>query len=289
MVRVSSVNPPNSLLNFTFALAESECRLAAVVCGLDPGIGLIHTDTANRDSLALDLIEPIRPAIEAWLLDWLIREPLRRSDFYEMPNGNCRLTADLCSKLSETAPTWAKLVAPWAEYVAHSLYGGRALRTRCVPGMKTPLTQTHRREAKAAPAPAPRLKMPKADHRCTGCGKSIRPQHEQCADCAAPIYQRNFEAGRRVAHTGDARAKRAITNKAQAELIKKWNPADLPQWLTRGFYMSRIVPALPQVTKAQIRASLKISEPHANYIQRGKRIPHARHWLALAELAGVRR
>ncbi len=137
--------------------------------------------------------------------------------------------------------------------------------------------------------PAPKLKMPKADHRCTGCGKSIRPQHEQCADCAAPIYQRNFEAGRRVAHTGDARAKRAITNKAQAELIKKWNPADLPQWLTRGFYMSRIVPALPQVTKAQIRASLKISEPHANYIQRGKRIPHARHWLALAELAGVRR
>ena len=66
------------------ALAESECRLAASACGLDPGIGFLHTDTANRDSLALDLIEPIRPAIEAWLLDWLMREPLRRADFFEM-------------------------------------------------------------------------------------------------------------------------------------------------------------------------------------------------------------
>src|SRR6266852_8960584 len=116
-----AVNPANSLLNYTNAVAESECRLAASVCGLDPGMGFLHTDTANRDSLALDLIETIRPAIEAWLLDWLMREPLRRSDFSETADGNCRMTSNLCSKLSETAPTWGRLVAPWAEYIAHSL------------------------------------------------------------------------------------------------------------------------------------------------------------------------
>jgi CRISPR-associated endonuclease Cas1 len=71
-----SVNPANSLLNYTNAIAESECRLAACICGLDPGIGLLHADTANRDSLALDLIETIRPAIEAWILHWLMHEPL---------------------------------------------------------------------------------------------------------------------------------------------------------------------------------------------------------------------
>jgi CRISPR-associated endonuclease Cas1 len=92
-----SVNPPNSLLNYTNAVAESECRLAASACGLDPGIGFLHTDTANRDSLALDLIETIRPAIEAWLLDWLTSEPLRRSDFSEAADGNCRISSDLCS------------------------------------------------------------------------------------------------------------------------------------------------------------------------------------------------
>jgi CRISPR associated protein, Cas1 family len=76
-----SVNPANSLLNYTNAVAESECRLAACACGLDPGLGVLHTDTANRDSLALDLIETIRPAIEAWILNWLTHEPLRRSHF----------------------------------------------------------------------------------------------------------------------------------------------------------------------------------------------------------------
>ena len=116
-------------------------------------MGFLHTDTANRDSLALDLIETIRPAIEAWLLDWLMREPLRRSDFSEAADGNCRISSDLCSKLSETAPTWGKLVAPWAEYVAHSLYSGRSTQAAIVSGLKTPLTQTHRREAKGGPAP----------------------------------------------------------------------------------------------------------------------------------------
>lgn len=32
-----AVNPPNALLNYCFALAESECRLALCACGLDPG------------------------------------------------------------------------------------------------------------------------------------------------------------------------------------------------------------------------------------------------------------
>jgi hypothetical protein len=46
------------------------------------------------------LIETIRPAIEAWILDWLMHEPLRRSDFIEAANGNCRLSSRLCSKRS---------------------------------------------------------------------------------------------------------------------------------------------------------------------------------------------
>lgn len=87
------MNPANSLLNYVNAVAESECRIAACACGLDPGIGFVHTDTANRDSLALDLIETIRPAIEAWLLNWIMQEPLNRSDFSESTDGNCRASA----------------------------------------------------------------------------------------------------------------------------------------------------------------------------------------------------
>ena len=74
----------------------------------------LHTDTPNRDSLALDVLEPIRPQVESWLLDWIAGQPLGRADFFESATGNCRLMSHLCAKLSQTAPVWGKLVAPWA-------------------------------------------------------------------------------------------------------------------------------------------------------------------------------
>ena len=204
-----SVNPVNSLLNYTNAIAESECRLATISCGLDPGIGFLHTDTANRDSLALDLIEPIRPAIEAWLLNWLLTETLRRSDFSEGPDGNCRLSASLCSKLAETAPTWGMLVAPWAEYVAHALVSRLDSKPLEVRSLRTPLTQTHRREAKGATAP--KLKMPKTDHVCRGCGKPIRQDSTFCATCAVSSAKARFvdvaKLGRLVSKRPESRAK----------------------------------------------------------------------------------
>lgn len=107
-----AVNPANAILNYCFALAESECRLALSICGIDPGIGFIHRDAPSRDSMALDVLETVRPSIEAWLLNWVTREPLRRSDFFETRNGNCRLMSHLCAKLSETSPVWGKLIAP---------------------------------------------------------------------------------------------------------------------------------------------------------------------------------
>lgn len=58
-----AVTPGNALLNYLMALGETECRLALVACGLDPALGFIHRDTANRDSLALDLIEVFQWAL----------------------------------------------------------------------------------------------------------------------------------------------------------------------------------------------------------------------------------
>lgn len=59
-----AVTPVHAILNYSFALLESESRLALVALGLDPGLGLgLHADTPNRDSLALDVLEPVRPQI----------------------------------------------------------------------------------------------------------------------------------------------------------------------------------------------------------------------------------
>jgi hypothetical protein len=283
-----SVNPANSLLNYTNAVAESECRLAASACGLDPGIGFLHRDTANRDSLALDLIETIRPAIEAWLLHWLMSEPLRRSDFYESSDGNCRISSALCSKLSQTAPTWGKLVAPWAEYVTHSLYSGRSAQAGSIRGLKTPLTQTHRRQAKGGPAP--KLRMLKTEHVCRGCGKPIRKEHEDCGDCAvSSATGRLVEAtriGRIAAKSPEARAKHAESARIHALARSFWDGSGQPAWLTRDLFTQKVQPLLASVSSSGIRSCIGVSHWYANKIRQGYR-PHPRHWKALADLVGV--
>src|SRR5215472_10572379 len=87
-----AITPFHALLNFSFALLESETRRALVSVGLDPGLGLgLHTDNPDRDSLVFDVLEAVRPQLEDWLLSWVMHEPLRRSDFFETGTGNCRL------------------------------------------------------------------------------------------------------------------------------------------------------------------------------------------------------
>jgi CRISPR-associated endonuclease Cas1 len=277
-----AVNPPNAILNYCFALLESETRLALVALGLDPGIGFLHPARAYRDSLALDVMEAVRPEIERWLYQWVSTEPLRRADFHEVGTGNCRLMSGLCSQLSETAPTWGKLVAPWAEFVAQKLSSG----IRGKPVITTRLTQRNKRDVKNAVMPA--VTQPHPEHLCGSCGAKIARGKRTCGVCWKRETVKEFEIGRKLAQCPDAIAKRAETMLQHRKEIENWKPSDLPEWLTRDVYVNQILPALAKVPKSQIRSALGVSEPYSSYIQSGKRIPHPRHWRVLAELAGVR-
>src|SRR5207245_4391669 len=129
-----------------YAVLEAEARLAAAALGLDPGLGLMHIDTDARDSLACDLMEPIRPQVDAYVWDWLTRSPLRREWFFEQRDGNCRLMGPFAAQLSDTAVFWARSVAPVAEWVAKALWS-TVRRPSERSGFPTRLTQRHRREA----------------------------------------------------------------------------------------------------------------------------------------------
>ena len=85
------------MLNYMYALLESEARLAAACAGTRPGIGFLHVDTDARDSLACDLMEVGRPRVDAFLLDWIIKQPLRREWFFEQRDGSCRLMASFAT------------------------------------------------------------------------------------------------------------------------------------------------------------------------------------------------
>ena len=282
-----ATNPPNAILNYCYALLLCEARLSAVAVGLDSGLGRLHVDTPARDSLACDIMEAVRPSVDAWLLDWIMREPFRRSDFFEERNGNCRLLKNLTTKLSETMSVWSKLVAPWAEYVAHTLWATTS-RAGSNP-IPTRLTQRHRREAKGGLAEAT-VAMPKPDRVCRGCGKSIRAGRSDCGTCALEgATKRLVEAariGRMAAHTPEALAKEAKSQRQHAKARSSWGASSQPTWLTCDFYSEKIQPLLADLPTSVVASRIGVSRWYAGRIRHGYR-PHPRHWQALAELAGV--
>jgi hypothetical protein len=282
-----ATNPPNAVLNYCYCLLENEARLAASSLGLDPVLGVLHADTPNRDSLALDIMEAVRPCVDVWLLDWLIREQFSRSWFFETATGNCRLMSSFASELSKTAPTWGRLVAPWAEYVAHALWAKtkpihRAPATR--------LTQTHRREAKSS-LPLPAKPAPQPPRICRLCGTQIQRGRRYCALCTSKVSRNNLinvaHSGRIAAQAPEAQARRAATKRRQDVARRGWLASSLPAWLNNKTYLEKIQPRLAAITYSSIASALNVSQPYAADIRAGKRIPHPRHWQALAQLAHV--
>jgi len=75
--------PVNVLLNYAYALVEAEAILACQAVGLDAGLGLVHSDTRGRQSLALEIMEPVRPEVDAFVLDLIERRTFRKVDFAE--------------------------------------------------------------------------------------------------------------------------------------------------------------------------------------------------------------
>jgi len=181
-----AANPPNALLNLLYSVLESESTLAASAMGLLPEIGLLHADTPNRDSLACDLMEVCRPKVDAFVLNWLQNEPLRKSDFWEDRNGNCRIGSSLAIKLCETSDTWRRLVAPVAEYVAQKLWSSISRPTSSLArhGIATRLTQRNKRAVKGTHIPP--VRAPKLDSVCRGCGAHTR-RGRHCPKCGREV------------------------------------------------------------------------------------------------------
>src|SRR5262249_36510027 len=126
--------------------------------GLDPGLGVLHNDTRTRDSLACDVMEAIRPQVDAFLLDWVQRMPLHRRWFFEQKDGNCRLTAEFAAELSETSKLWKRAVGPFAESIAHTFWT-TASRSFQAKAPATRLTQRRKREAKGISTSPPFISL----------------------------------------------------------------------------------------------------------------------------------
>jgi CRISPR-associated endonuclease Cas1 len=284
-----AVNPPNAILNYLYAILEAEARLAIAALGLDPGLGFLHFDSRTRDSLACDVMEPVRPQVDAYLLQWLRGKALQKEWFFEQRDGNCRLMGTFAARLSETAPAWSRAVAPLAEWVARTLW-----KTLSKPARRhapaTRLTQQHRRQVKGGVS-VPIKPPPRPPTVCRICGTQIRFGRNYCPSCNLTIAREGMieaaKLGRILGHGPEARARQAEKQRRHAAEVKKWEQLHKLNWLTEEVYRAKILPCLSTITVPAISSALGISGPYAAHVRRGKHIPHPRHWQALARLIGL--
>ena len=89
------LDPINALLSFLYTLLVHDCRAALETVGLDPAVGYLHRERPGRPSLALDIMEELRPVLADRLaLSLINRRQLRARDFETAVSGAVTLRDD---------------------------------------------------------------------------------------------------------------------------------------------------------------------------------------------------
>lgn len=95
------------------------------------------------------------------------------------------------------------------------------------------------------------------------------------------------KAGRIAAQAVEPRERMAATQRKHALARSAWKPTDLPAWLNEETYRTKIQPLLKNIANPVIMSVLGVSVTYAVAIRAGRRQPHPRLWLKLAQLVGA--
>lgn len=78
----------NAMLSFVYTLLTNNIASALETVGLDPYVGMMHTERPGRVSLALDLIEELRPVLaDRFVLSMINKKVVSAKDFLKKENG----------------------------------------------------------------------------------------------------------------------------------------------------------------------------------------------------------
>lgn len=287
--------PLNALLNLAYSLAAVEVRLACEAVGLHPALGFVHADEPRRANLVLDLLEPVRPNVERFILALIAERTFTRRDFLERSDGSVRIAPRLVQELAGQMPMWAKAAAPHAEQLTHLL--GRAVAGKWQP--RTPLTGRNHRAAqarvRARKAIAGALAQRSADGRrqaqrvasgtaatalatCIDCGGPLaRSRHLRCPACWDQTPGQAREARRR-------RGQAIAAARASQEAWRAEHPGAV---IDRADFLATITPGLMKLPLKAIMEAAGVTKASASSYRNGKSVPHPSYWPALARLVGV--
>lgn len=83
----------NAMLSFAYSLLANDCASALESVGLDAYVGFLHRDRPGRTSLALDLMEELRPCMaDRFVITVVNNRMLSAEDFNHEESGAVRMT-----------------------------------------------------------------------------------------------------------------------------------------------------------------------------------------------------
>jgi CRISP-associated protein Cas1 len=119
-------DPVNACLSLGYTLLHAQAVQACATAGLDPLLGFYHRPAFGRESLASDLIEPLRPAMDLWVWEQLRTRALREEHFTH-DKGACLLGK---AGRQQFYASWEEHAAPWRRWLrAQTRQLATALRT----------------------------------------------------------------------------------------------------------------------------------------------------------------
>ena len=77
----------NALLNYTYGILYSKVEKACIIAGLDPYVGIIHTDHYNKKSLVFDIIENYRIWADETIIKIFAGRDVKQEHFDKLENG----------------------------------------------------------------------------------------------------------------------------------------------------------------------------------------------------------
>ncbi|MGB6739996.1 MAG: CRISPR-associated endonuclease Cas1 [Candidatus Cybelea sp.] len=316
----AATSPLNALRNYLFACLESEARLALLAQGLDPALGVLHADQRNRDSLALDAMEPVRADVDAFLLDFLEDREFTARDFGELPNGICRIAAPLTHVLALTLPHWRECLRPIAAHLAQAfresllnksaaprrLSAKAGNKRRGIPGPeRSPLLATPRKASQPRPYATRAWRAATVEARpanpiaCEMCGEAVLKRRRRHCEACMPKARREhglraIEAARKALATqsaaGNDPRRGATVNRARGEAISEGHrrnrtwAREHPAHRDEAWFKREIAPNLDAFSLKEIGKATGLSLAACSRIRAGAKVPHPRHWAALLAL-----
>jgi hypothetical protein len=272
-------NPANALLNYLYALLEAETTLALHASGLDPALGIWHTDEAHRDSLTLDAMEAARPIVDRYLLGLLAESTFRKRDFHETRTGSCRILPPLTHRLAEAMPALAAAIEPTVLAVGRLL--DRTVNQDDTEMIRfgKPRKVEHRRTGLAKSKTLPRLAS------CRNCGDLLAAESADryCALCA-PVRSSDAQTAVTEARHRVSQARRDVMRR-RAQAVATWDRRHLTRPDPVEF-TDTILPLIQGISQSALSRQTGLSRRYCKLIQTGEAVPHPMHWDAFRVACG---